>query len=96
MNLNRLIYEDIYELYKQEGGIMFLANFERKAMEQGRLEGIKEGLKKGRLEGLEKGLMNTARKMMEDKIDIELILQYTGLTMENIKKIFQEESKEKE
>lgn len=59
---------------------MLLAKFEQKVMEK----------------GIEKGLRNTARKMMEDKIDIEVIAKYTGVTLENIKKIFQEESKEKE
>ncbi|MEQ8168447.1 MAG: hypothetical protein ABRQ38_06095 [Candidatus Eremiobacterota bacterium] len=73
--LNRLIYEDILELYKKEGDVILLAKFEQKAME--------------------KGLRHTAIKMMEDKVDIELIAKYTGLTLENIKKIFQEESKEK-
>ncbi len=59
---------------------MLLAKFEQKAMEK----------------GMEKGLRHTAIKMMEDKVDIELIAKYTGLTLENIKKIFEEESKEKE
>jgi hypothetical protein len=43
---------------------------------------------------MEKGLTDTAKRMMEDKIDIEMIAKYTGLALEDIKEILSEEGKE--
>ena len=47
-----------------------------------------EGLEKGMAQGLEKGRseerMETARKMKADGMPAELIVKYTGLTVEDI------------
>ena len=95
--LNRLIYEDIYELYKKEGGLMFLANFERKAMEQGLEQGRMEGLEAGRMEGLEAGRMEglgkmieTAKNLLRKKIDLDTIAECTGLTIDMIRNLIKE------
>ncbi len=50
-------------------------------------EGIEEGKKEGMEKGMEKGKMETAQKMLEDKVDINLIVKYTGLMIEEIKEL---------
>ena len=52
-------------------------------LEEKRREGIKEGIEKGRL--AEQILMATAMK--KDGADINLISKYTGLTIDEIKKL---------
>ena len=50
---------------------------------QGKLEGIKEGIK----EGIEKRNYTIAKSMKKDGADINLISKYTGLTIDEIKKL---------
>ena len=56
-----------------------------------RREGIKEGIKKGKLEGLKEGRIagqiSMATAMKKDGADINLISKYTGLTIDEIKKL---------
>ncbi len=56
-----------------------------------RREGIKEGMKKGKLEGLKEGRIagqiSMATAMKKDGADINLISKYTGLTIDEIKKL---------
>ena len=56
-----------------------------------RREGIKEGMKKGKLEGLKEGRISEqismATAMKKDGADINLISKYTGLTIDEIKKL---------
>lgn len=40
--------------------------------------------------GVEQGKLAIARKMLEEKVDIELIKKYTGLTEEEINKLKEE------
>ena len=66
-----------------------------KGVKKGRLEGIKEGIKEGMKEGLEKGLekgeqkkqIESARKMREDGISIDIIIKYTGLQSSDIENL---------
>ncbi|WP_288679770.1 Rpn family recombination-promoting nuclease/putative transposase [uncultured Brachyspira sp.] len=56
-----------------------------------RREGIKEGMKKGKLEGLKEGRISEqismATAMKKDGADINLISKYTGLSIDEIKKL---------
>ena len=62
-----------------------------KGLEAGRAEGLSEGQAKGRAEGLAegqaKGKAELVKKMLEKKMDINLISELTGLTKEEIEKI---------
>ena len=51
--------------------------------EEGKAEGIKEGIK----EGIEKRNYTIAKSMKKDGADINLISKYTGLTIDEIKKL---------
>ena len=52
-----------------------------------RKEGIKEGREEGKLEGLKEGQISMAKTMKKDGADINLISKYTGLTVEEIRKL---------
>ena len=56
-----------------------------------RLEGIKEGMKKGKLEGLKEGRIaeqiSMVKSMKTKNLDINLISEITGLTIDEIKKL---------
>lgn len=61
------------------------------ARKKGREEGLKEGIKEGKEEGLKKGISESkkeiAKNLLEDNIDMSLISKYTGLSVEEIKKL---------
>ena len=61
------------------------------SLEDKRREGIKEGMKKGKLEGLKEGRLaeqiSMAKAMKKDGADIKLISKYTGLSIEEIRKL---------
>ena len=52
-----------------------------------REEGIKEGKAEGIKEGIEKRNYTIAKSMKKDGADINLISKYTGLTIDEIKKL---------
>lgn len=56
---------------------------ERRGMEKGLATGIKEGIK----EGTEKTRRENARNFLEMGLDIEIVAEGTGLTVERVKKI---------
>ena len=51
--------------------------------DEGKYEGLKEGLEQGR--SFEKA--ETARKMKADGMPVELIAKYTGLTVEEVDRL---------
>ena len=61
------------------------AELERMDQEQRLYEAKRDGKAEGRTEGRLDGIKETALKMLEEKIDIELISKITGLTEEEIK-----------
>ena len=46
-----------------------------------------EGFEEGENSGIQKNKIETARKMLEDNLDINVISKYTGLSIEEIKKM---------
>ena len=53
------------------------------AIAQAREEGISDGISKG----ISQGIIKVARRMLEKKMDIALIMEMTGLTKEEIEKL---------
>ena len=49
---------------------------------------IEEGEKKGITIGKKKGIIETAKNMLKDRLDINLISKYTGLPKEEIEKLY--------
>ena len=61
------------------------------SLEDKRREGIKEGMKKGKLEGLKEGRLaeqiSMAKAMKNKNMDINLISEITGLTIEEVRNL---------
>ena len=55
--------------------------------QQGRQEGIQQGMQRGMQQGMQKGVKQTARKLLEQGVPIEVIASATGLSREEIKKL---------
>ena len=64
----------------------------KQGIEDGRNEGIEigrnEGIEIGRSEGSKNKSIQIVKKMLEEKINIELISKVTGISVEEIKKMF--------
>ena len=68
----------------------------QEGLQKGKQEGLQEGLEKGLQEGLEKGLQESiqektqsAKQMIDDGLDVNIIMKYTNLPMDYIEKIKQ-------
>ena len=72
---NIMIQNDMFDTATKEGYTQGIAI--------GRAEGREEGRKEGR-EELRKSLLEMARKMKSDNMPVEIIVQYTGLSTEDI------------
>jgi predicted transposase/invertase (TIGR01784 family) len=57
------------------------------AMKRGRMEGRMEGISKGMMKGINKGKMETALSMLMDNVPPSLVARYTGLTIDEIRKL---------
>ena len=71
-------YESSLKLYRDLKGVIDTAFID------GRSEGKIEGLEEGRLEGLQEGKYNMAKLLKDNGVQIQLIIQTTGLTREEI------------
>ena len=61
--------------------------FYKDMMNVEREEGIKEGIEKGKLEGIRDEKCSMAKSMKTKNLDINLISEITGLTIEEINKL---------
>lgn len=85
--------QNIFWLYK-ERFVGFLSIVSDQ-LASGRREGLREGLQEGKREGLQEGLregkrehaVEMARKMLADKLPIEKIAEYSGLSLEDVHKL---------
>ena len=50
-------------------------------------KGISEGISQGISQGIEQNKIENAKKMLKEKLDIDLISKITGLSKEEIKKL---------
>jgi predicted transposase/invertase (TIGR01784 family) len=56
----------------------------RRGLKEGIAEGITQGLQQGIQQGSHQKAIETAKNMLNDKLDIQTILKYTGLSIEEI------------
>ncbi|MCI8961647.1 MAG: Rpn family recombination-promoting nuclease/putative transposase, partial [Clostridia bacterium] len=49
--------------------------------------GYDRGIERGIEQGIQQGMEEIAKRMLKDNLDIEFIMQYTGLTKEEIEKL---------
>ena len=75
------------ELHKEKLRLAEIDEFR----ELGHEEGLKEGLEKGMQQGLEKGSLEksieTAKKMLQEGLDISIISRCTDLSIEEVEKL---------
>ena len=55
------------------------------AFEEGKSEGLAEGVKLGIEQGIERAKIEYAKAMLADGVDINLIVKYTGLSVDKLK-----------
>ena len=77
---NVMVQNDVLDTAKDEGRAEGLAE----GRAEGLAEGRAEGLAKGRTEGAADAARENARRMKADKMPLELIAKYTGLTADEI------------
>ena len=70
--------EDAIKIYNSE---MY------EARQTGMQEGLKNGLKQGKEQGLEQATKEIVEKMLKEKMKEEEISKFTGLSLEEIKKV---------
>ncbi|MEI0526941.1 Yae1 family protein, partial [Brachyspira murdochii] len=58
-----------------------------RGLEEGRREGMQEGIEKGIQEGIRKEQINIARSLKKAGIDIKIISENTGLSVEEVLKL---------
>ena len=83
---SKMAYRDIknsIDTAKQEG----LAEGMEKGMEKGMELGMEKGMKKGMAKGMNQKALDIARNMLADGVDINLIMKYSGLTLEQLDKL---------
>ena len=63
----------------------------KQGLEQGKKQGMKQGLELGKKQGIEHGKkeekLKIAKNMLNDNIDVDTIIKYTGLSKEEIQKL---------
>ena len=59
----------------------------KNSVDTAKREGIAEGMEKGMELGMNQKALDIARNMLDDGIDINLIMKYSGLTQEQIEKL---------
>ena len=57
------------------------------AKQEGKQEGLAEGMELGIEKGMNQKALDIARNMLADRVDINLIMKYSGLTQEQIEKL---------
>jgi len=77
----RKLYEDSLKYYRD------IKNVVDTSREEGVAEGIEQGLEQGLEQGIEQGIERTAKEMKKDGVSIEKIMQYTGLSKDEINKL---------
>ena len=70
-------YDDYLVLLEREEDLLNTA----------KLEGFEKGIEKGIKKGIEKGKIETAKKMLKDGFDVEMIKKYVDLSIEEIVEI---------
>ena len=84
--MKEIVNEVEEEKYKND--YSFLLEYDKEALdEEIRQDELKKAREESYNEGIRNNKMEIARKMLTKKIDIEEIIEITGLTKEEVKKI---------
>ncbi|HGJ5917800.1 Rpn family recombination-promoting nuclease/putative transposase [Arsenophonus nasoniae] len=95
----KLIKEIAKQSEKHEGALMNIAQGLRQegrkegiqeGMQKGKLEGMQEGIQKGKLEGKHEAQLEIARQMLESNMDRQSVMKFTGLTDAELRNLFKD------
>ncbi|HGJ5866581.1 MAG TPA: ISNCY family transposase, partial [Arsenophonus nasoniae] len=95
----KLIKEIAKQSEKHEGALMNIAQWLRQegrkegiqeGMQKGKLEGMQEGIQKGKLEGKHEAQLEIARQMLESNMDRQSVMKFTGLTDAELRNLFKD------
>ena len=81
------LIKQIYKKDKEGDNMLAASRMLLNEMQMNRDLGREEGIRKGRKEGRKEGIYEIAKKMLKDKIGIETIKKWTGLTEKEIEEI---------
>ena len=65
----------------------YMNAFKEEGLQQGLEQGLQQGLQQGMQKGLYQQAIQTAKNMLKDKVDIELISKYTSLSINEIEEL---------
>ena len=89
--VDKHIFQEITSVKNEkEAKSMLVENIERwkqEFIQEGKKEGMKKGKKEGKEEGMKEKAREDAKMMLEDDMPVEKISKYTGLPIEEIKKL---------
>ncbi|NOH14806.1 hypothetical protein [Clostridium cochlearium] len=80
-------YENIDEEVRNMVKSFYDPKVEERGIQKGMAQGIEKGIEKGMVQGIEKGKIEVARNLLKMGMDLLAIMQATGLSKEEIKKI---------
>lgn len=85
----RLEYEERQKAIRDYRHILASGRREgmREGLKEGMKEGMKEGLKEGEKSGRHKNAIETARRMLADNLPLEKVVEYSGLSLEEVQKL---------
>ena len=75
------VYRDNRNVYE------YMMESEERGLERGMKKGMEKGLEKGIAQGLEKGKIETARNLKQLGVSIDVIVQATGLSEEEVQQL---------
>ena len=76
--------KDLLNEYDKREAYLF---YQASLMRGSRKDGFEEGIKEGKLEGIKEGKISMAKNMKSKNMDINLISEITGLSIEEIRKL---------
>jgi predicted transposase/invertase (TIGR01784 family) len=81
---------ELREKYIMDKHAIHAAGYDKglqQGLEQGLQDGLQQGLEQGLQDGLQQGKIEIAKKLKQRKIDIDIIIETTGLTKEEIEEL---------
>ena len=84
---NRKIENSLKSQFKKEGMEWGMKRGMKEGMKEGMKAGMKEGMKEGIIKGERQKNLENAKKMLEKGISVDDIVDITGLSVEEIKKL---------
>ena len=79
--------EEEQKLLESSARSLGLREGRKKGLEEGIELGMKKGLEKGHNQGVKDGILETAKRMKDDSLAIDIIMQYTNLSKKEIEKL---------